>query len=258
VWSWNSWDHLIQDFDPTKDNFGVVADHPELIDINAGQPTPQPDFQHANGLDYNAELDQIVISIRSYSEFWVIDHSTTTEEAAGHTGGSSGKGGDLLYRWGNPAMYDRGTAVDRTLYFQHDAQWIRPGLPGAGNFLVFNNGTDRPGGDFSSVDELVPPVDENGAYPIDPGEPFAPAAALWSYASPPDFYSPFISGAQRQPNGTTLVCAGWSGHFFEVTPEGQVVWDYVNPVYQGGFVAQGDPIPSTCSRSAATPRAIRP
>jgi hypothetical protein len=249
VWEWHIWDHLVQNFDPTKDNFGVVTDHPELIDINFGDTHGgvNSDWNHANGIDYNAQLDQIVLSVRNFSEFWVIDHSTTTEEAAGHTGGNSGKGGDLLYRWGNPQAYGRGTAADRRLYFQHDAQWIPPGYPGEGNFIVFNNGEGRPDGDYSSIEEIVSPVDEFGAYSIEPGVPFGPDRAVWSYTSTPpeNFYSPFISGVERQSGGTTLICSGRSGHFFEVTPDGTVVWDYVNPVFQDGRVTQGDPVPTT-------------
>jgi hypothetical protein len=44
-----------------------------------------------------------------------------------------GRSGDLLYRWGNPANYDCGTAEDQMLFHQHDVQWIKPGLPGEGN-----------------------------------------------------------------------------------------------------------------------------
>lgn len=247
VWEWRSWDHMIQDFDVTKTGFGVVADHPELIDINFGDPpTPDhPDIHHSNGIDYNAELDQIVLSVRMFSEFWVIDHSTTIAEAAGHSGGNSGKGGDLIYRWGNPEAYGRGTPADRRLFFQHDASWIPAGRPGAGNITVYNNGTGRPGGDFSSADEIVPPVDQNGIYSILPGAPFEPDQPVWSYISSPptDFYSAFISGLERQPNGNTLICEGTSGHLFEVTSQGDVVWDYLNPVYTAGHATQGDPAP---------------
>ena len=144
VWEWHVWDHLIQDFDPSKDNYGVVGDHPELIDINFGDSFVY-DWLHTNSVDYNPGFDQILIDAHNFNEVWVIDHSTTTEEAAGHTGGNRGRGGDLLYRWGNPESYDAGTGSDQKLFFQHDASWIKPGYPGEGNILVFNNGNNRPG-----------------------------------------------------------------------------------------------------------------
>ncbi|MCH8816071.1 MAG: aryl-sulfate sulfotransferase, partial [Chloroflexi bacterium] len=244
VWEWNAWDHLVQDFDSEKANFGVVADHPELIDLNfillAGH-----DWHHANGIDYNAELDQIILSVRTFSEFWVIDHSTTTEEAAGHTGGNSGKGGDLLYRWGNPQAYGAGDDTDQTLFTQHDAQWIDNGLPGEGNILVFNNGLFRLDGSYSSIDEIVPPVDSFGNYSLDAGQAYGPESPVWTYMAeePADFFSALISGVQRLPNGNTLIDEGNSGNFFEVTPDGQTVWRYVNPVTGDGPLPQGGTIP---------------
>jgi hypothetical protein len=242
VWEWHVWDHLIQDFDPTKDNFGVVADHPELVDINFTSNS-NSDWNHLNGIDYNADLDQIVVSVRAFHEFWVIDHSTTTAEAAGHTGGNSGMGGDLLYRWGNPRAYRRGTVADQKLFAPHDAAWIEAGRPGEGNFLVYNNGQNRPGGNSSSVDEIVPPLEENGTYTIEPDAAYGPADPVWSYPdSPiPGFYSATMSGAERQPNGTTLICEAQDGHFFEVTIAEEIVWDYVSPVNGNSILAQGDP-----------------
>ncbi|MAF64098.1 MAG: arylsulfotransferase (ASST) [Planctomycetes bacterium] len=232
VWEWHAWDHLIQDFDPTKNNHGVVADHPELIDVNfPPQVATQGDWLHVNAIDYNAELDQIVLSSHNTDEIYIIDHSTTTAEAAGHSGGNSGMGGDLLYRWGNPRAYDAGTPADQQFFGQHDAQWIEVGRPGAGNLLVFNNGPGRPGGPYSSVDELETPVDAAGTYPLNAGGTFDPPAPSWSYVAPnpSDFYSSFISGAQRQPNGNTLICSGAQGWFFEVTDSGALVWEYTNP-----------------------------
>jgi hypothetical protein len=229
VWEWHVMDHVIQDFDPTKDNFGVIADHPEMIDINF-PPTlvTGGDWNHTNAIDYNAELDQIIISPRNQSELWVIDHSTTTEEAAGHTGGSSGYGGDLLYRWGNPQAYGAGTVADQRLFGQHNTQWIDEGAPGASNILVFNNGLDRPAGPFSSVEEIVPPVDAQGNYTLMPGAAYGPASPTWTYQAPnpTDFYSHIISGAQRLPNGNTLIDSGTQEWFFEVTPTGDIVWEY--------------------------------
>lgn len=229
VWEWHIWDHLIQDFDPTKDNYGVVEDHPELFDINFGGIL-SGDWNHINSIDYNKEFDQIIISAAGPSEIWVIDHSTTTEEAAGHIGGKSGKGGDILYRWGNPQTYRAGGTDDQKLFFQHDAQWIEPDHPGEGNILIFNNGLGRPDGAYSSVDEIVPPVDSNGSYFLTPGSSYKPEEPIWSYTAenPPDFFALVISGAQRLPNGNTLICDGPDGLFFEVTPEKEIVWEYVN------------------------------
>ncbi len=214
VWEWHVWDHLIQDYDPSKQNYGVVADHPELVDINFG--SARADWIHMNSIDYNEEFDQILVSVNAFQEIWVIDHSTNSEEAAGHTGGNSGKGGDILYRWGNPQAYRAGNANDQKFFHQHDAQWIESGYPGESNILVFNNGRDRPDGLYSSVDEIVPPVDENGNYSLTPGFPYGPEVQTWVYTaeSPTDFYSPNLSGAQRLPNGNTLICNGANGYFF--------------------------------------------
>ena len=139
---------------------------------------------HVNAVAYNADLDQIALSSPTFSEIWIIDHSTTTEEAAGHTGGNCGMGGDILYRWGNPYVYDRGGPGDQYFFVPHGVNWIDPGLPGEDNILVFNNG-DRPGSnDYSTVDELVAPRNPDGTYTIEDGEPFGPAAPAWTYGGP--------------------------------------------------------------------------
>ncbi|MCP4683651.1 MAG: arylsulfotransferase (ASST) [Desulfobacterales bacterium] len=227
VWEWHVWDHLIQDYDATKENHGVVADHPELIDLNYARNSGA-DWNHINSIDYNADLDQIMLSVHGFSEIWVIDHGTSTAEATGHTGGDSGRGGDLLYRWGNPQAYDAGGALDQQLFVQHDAKWIGSGLPGEDNILIFNNGQGRPDGNYSSVDEIVPPVNPDGSYVLATGASYGPDAPLWSYTATPvtDFYAQNISGAQRLPNGNTLICRGPDGLFFEVTTSGEKVWEY--------------------------------
>ena len=240
VWEWHVWDHLIQDFDSNQENFGVVADHPELVDINYGK-TSEEDWLHTNSIDYHEAFDQIILSVPFFPEIWIIDHSTTTEEAAGHSGGNSGKGGDLLYRWGNPQAYDRGTSGQK-LWNQHDAHWIPEGKPGAGNILLYNNGNQRPGGPYSTVEEITPPVDANGIYTNPPpGASFGPSTAVWTYtASPPaSLYSDILSAADRQPNGNTLICEGRPGNFIEVNMNGDVVWHYINPVSDTGPMTQG-------------------
>jgi len=317
VWEWHAWDHLVQDFDKTKPNYGEVSEHPELIDINysnnmmanllnnpeelarlrslgyvgGGTPPPRPagrdptngnsnapqqaspiandpardpnragptgpkgpgprdggpgpggpggmdpDWMHLNSVAYNPELDQIMLSVHAFSEVWIIDHATTTAEAAAHTGGRRGKGGDLLYRWGNPRAYRNGTHVDQRLFAQHCAHWIAKGLPGEGHMLVFNNGNGRPDGAYSSVDEVVLPLDENGTYTREEFLAFGPEQATWTYTAPDksSFFSMLISGAQRLPNGNTFVCSGNPGIVFEVTSEKKIVWQYAHP-NTGGF-----------------------
>lgn len=234
VWEWHVWDHLIQHYDPTKENYGTVALHPELVDINI--PIDNPDWMHTNSIDYNEELDQILISVHNFNEILIIDHSTTTEEAAGHSGGRYGKGGDILYRWGNPQNYKMGSEEDLRLYGQHDAQWIEQGVPGEGHILIFNNGWDVQtnqnvsGRGYSSVDEIILPVDDNGFYYRPTGGAFGPKEILWSFTTenPLNFFSPIISGCQRLPNGNTMICHGVGGVFFEVTPQKDFVWVYTN------------------------------
>lgn len=229
VWEWHLWDHLIQDADPTKENYGVIADHPELVDINYSFVS-SGSWDHANSIDYNPDLDQIVFCSRKMNEFYIIDHSTTTQEAAGHTGGNSDKGGDILYRWGNPQVYGRGDVGDQYYWGIHGAVWIEPGCPGAGNVLTYNNG-DRAGtaNDRSSVEEFVLPSDGHGNYYIEPGEPFGPPVPSWYYDGPPGFYSLNRSGAFRLPNGNTLVTVTDANNIFEVTQSGQKVWAYISP-----------------------------
>jgi hypothetical protein len=241
VWEWHVWDHLIQDHDPSKANYGVVADHPELIDVNfvTGR-SGNPDWNHTNSIDYNLELDQILLSVHGFSEIWIIDHSTTMAEAAGHSGGKSRMGGDLLYRWGNPQAYAVGTPEDQIFFRQHDAQWIPGGYPGAGNILVFNNDQGPRDEKFSSVDEIVPLVDEHGRYLRDTGQVYEPTEPIWRFVAenPSDFFSKNISGAQRLPNGNTLICNGEHGIFFEVSPQNEIVWqfDYGSAVFRiSGF-----------------------
>jgi Arylsulfotransferase (ASST) len=238
VWEWHVWDHLIQDYDPAKENYGVVADHPELVDINYGiDLMSMVDWLHTNSVDYHEEFDQILLSVHNFNEIWVIDHSTTTQESAGHTGGNSGKGGDLLYRWGNPAAYDAGLVSDQKFFGQHDATWITSGCPGEGNILVFNNGANRPGGWYSSVDEIIPPVNESGEYYLEPGSAYGPDMQTWVYtADPPtSFVAGILSGAERLKSGNTLICDGVAGRFFEVTPQGTTLWEYVNPYPSPGL-----------------------
>jgi len=267
VWEWHSWDHLIQDFDPEKDNYGDPAAHPELLNINAGTKPQefdaeelvrlralgyvsadageddifsQSDTMHTNAIDYNAELDQIVLSSYHYGEIFIIDHSTTTEEAAGHSGGRWGKGGGLLWRWGNPKNYNRGTDEDQRLFNQHDVNWIENGYPDAGKLMVYNNNVPNENGAHSEVYILDVPENADGTYSLNDQGTYAPTEPFWSYRAgdPSSFHSAFISGARRLKNGNTLICEGDDGRYFEVSPEGKIVWEYQEP-FSGEFAVTG-------------------
>ena len=242
VWEWHVWDHLIQSFNSSKSNFGVPSSHAELIDA-AGDHKALPLFwNHMNSIDYNPAFDQIAVSVRGNSEVWIIDHSTTTFESKSHSGGKRGRGGDLLYRWGNPICYGAGTASDQKYLQQHDIEWVKPGYPGAGNITCFNNGVGR---NYSTVDEIIPPVDTAGNYTYVAGTKFGPSSQTWTYlATPPtSLYGADISGAFRLPNGNTLINDGPHGTFYEVTPSSAVVWKYINPTVLTGTIKWYDAIP---------------
>jgi len=274
VWEWHVTDHLIQDADPDKPDYGSIPNHPGRLDLNgdhraevamtleeqrtheatlremaalgyAGddeEPAAEdsalaerkkrhsgPDWLHTNGIAYHAGYDLIAISSPEMCEVYVIDHSTTSAEAAGESGGRWGRGGEFLWRWGNPRNYGHGGAADQRLFYQHHPTWVAGARPGELRLLLFNNGGGRQGGDFSSVEELVLPFDPERGFLREEGKPFGPAAPAWSYSDPPQFFAAFISGAQRLPNGNTLVCEGPDGRVFEVTPRGEIVWEYLNP-----------------------------
>jgi hypothetical protein len=250
VWEWSARDHLIQDFDPGKPNYGVVADNPGRLDINVFRKNREggvsDDWTHANALDFNAELDQIIFSSNYLSEVYVIDHSTTPFEAQGGTGGRYGKGGDFLFRWGNPANYDRGDADDQQLFAQHDSHWIRPGLPGEGNIMIFNNGLAEPR-PYTTVVEIAPPMNDDGSYVLGDDGSYEAAEVVWEYSPTGDeqFFSFFISGANRLPNGNTLVTKGAGGHVREITADGEIVWEYI--------FDEGDGIPHMLFRAYKYP-----
>ena len=246
VWEWSVWDHLVQDFDPQRANFGVVADHPELINVNYDEHDGHPDWLHINSIDYNPVLDQFVLSVPYFNELWVIDHSTSTEEAAGHTGGRSGKGGDLLYRWGNPAAYNKGAVEDKKFFFQHDIHWVNGGAvegdPYFGKIALFNN---RVANNYSTGNVINTGFDAStNSYSLEDGV-FIPADFEQIYVHPEAetdlrAASTGLSSFQILPNGNVLFCSGRRGYAYEVDSQNKVIWEYFTPIKSGSPVEQGD------------------
>lgn len=220
VWEWDLWDHLVQNLYPNRNNYqpSILA-NPGRLNINYNNSGNNKDWIHMNGIDYNAELDQIVVSSRYMFEIWVIDHSTTTAEAATSSGGKSGKGGDFLYRWGNPAAYAApGQAVFNVV---HDAHWVPKGSPREGwlgalnNFGVSNN--------QSAVDLFEAPWDGTN-YAHTPGQAYQPST--YGFRQPANGVTPNMGSSQQLPNGNMLICLAAAGRVYEIDPNGNQIWQY--------------------------------
>jgi hypothetical protein len=239
VWEWHAKDHLVQNFDSSKRNFGKVNEHPELIDLNFDTSNGAADWMHSNAIDYNAQLDQILLSVPTFHELWIIDHSTTTAQAASHKGGKSNMGGDLLYRIGNPAAYQRGTVADQTLFYPHDCHWISDlsiGHPDYGKIMVFNNQISTT---YSTVEKFAAPwsmYDVN--YPkVDSVWGPKNFTETFRHPGPKSFVSSGLSSAQILPNDNILLLSGRQGYCVELTKDNEIVWEYVIPLKAGKPVA---------------------
>jgi hypothetical protein len=203
VWEWQTSDHFAE-FDFPKD----VKDE---IMAGGGGPAPAKGFDWAH-----------------------MNAASPIPESAGHTDPRF-KPGNIIasYRHLNTiVVVDRDSkqivwkAVNLTIG-QHNPHMLPAGLPGTGHILVFDNGINaannnprkKDGRPNSRVLEINP-LDMSIAWEYDAEKSNRP---IWS------FFSHYISSAQRQPNGNTLICEGANGRIFEVTPAGEIVWEYVNP-----------------------------
>jgi hypothetical protein len=287
VWEWWFFDHVVQDVDPAKADYvgsgKKIADYPGRININMpGRPLKR-DWLHCNSVDYDSESGRIVIN-SVQGELYVIDHDGTfvVGDPQASVARAAGRSGDFLYRFGDPARYGQGdpprvlenwdnaTSGHKQMGGAHDAQWIRKGLPGAGHIMVFNNGqylfqrTPQ-----SSILEIDPFLDADGrtaalfVNPPDAGyrretydkdthnlPRLISKQVVWTYRSVNShgFFSHIGSSGQRLSNGNTFICSDTEGHLFEVTSDGRLAWEYINPVTRDGAVkVLGDVLPMTNS-----------
>lgn len=200
VWSWRASDHL----SPAEHPIHPLHDRLEWLHINSI-------FYLEPGNPVTGK-EGYLLSLRHTCQIIAIERAT----------------GKKVWSYGGhlPGEYGR-------LGGQHDATVIPEGYPGAGNVLVFDNGTGLPsveaakaywGIDHSRILEIDPKtkrvvwvyqhVDQDWDFPIE--QSFF-------------FYAPYISGAQRLPNGNTFICDGPSGRLFEVTRRGRIAWEFINP-----------------------------
>lgn len=221
VWEWRSWDHIIQDKFETLPNYGDLNLFPGRIDINYSVDNPPGgnffgggDIMHANGLDYDPINDIIFLSVNYYDEIWVIDHSTTMIEAQNNFGGNYNKGGELIYRFGNPTTYN--SLGNKLFDKNHFPNLLEDGVNGEGNVLVYVNGNSS---EQSIVYELKLPSQLNLISNFN-NEP----NVEWSYTND-DLYASKLSGAIRLSNGNTLITESDYG-LWEITPDGNIAWKY--------------------------------
>ena len=235
IWEWRVWDHLVQDFDSTKANFGDPASAPDRVDLNFGTPSSAaPDWLHINSIDYNPALGHILLSVPTFDELWIID------KAAPENG--------LIWRWGNPEAYASGTSEDQRLHYQHAGRWLdapyHQGSPDFGKIAVFNNRNPGATGPFSSAHLIAPELIENEesiTYATIENGTFAPVGFDWTWTAPTptDFFSSGLSNFERLPNGNNLLLSGRTGEIFELTAAGDTAWYYRVPLQAGTTVAQG-------------------
>jgi len=217
VWEWYLWDHMCQDYNSAKDNYvSNTNDHPELMDINYNGSGNLPDRYHMNGIDYNEELDQIVVSMHFLNSVFVIDHSTTTAEAASHSGGNATMGGDFLYRWGNPASYGAtGTTMFNTI---HDAHWVSSDNPNYPDYLCGYNNEGGTGGK-TAITIWNPPYSGN-SYTFSAG---TVNPATYAYQFTTSFTASNEGNSQQLPNGNMIINNSF-GSIYEINSAGTTLW----------------------------------
>lgn len=261
TWEWHLWEHY--------DEVGFSESAKQAIYENYVGRVPDvgSDYMHTNEASYigpnkwydagdlRFHPDNIMIDCRSSNVTMIIARHD-------HPDGQWQEG-DIVwkigpnYEYGNPE-YKLGQIVG-----QHQAHIIQKGLPGAGNLLMFDNGGMA---GFGPLMTGMKPVVSNKLRSYSRVIEFNPTTLemVWEYACPkdklddegnviePKMFSGFVSGVQRLVNGNTLVCEGQSGRVFELTPEKEIVWDYVAD-FERGDTGMGFLGPNTFYRAERVP-----
>jgi len=230
IWSWRLIDHIVQNRDSLLPGFGELSSSPSLMNLNFVYQDDLVDWVHFNSIDYDSELDQILLSARHTSELYVIDHNLSTAEASTNTAGDFGVGGGFLWRWGNPLVYGIGSEVDRDCYGQHDGRWVRTGE--SLQISIFNNGDERDG-DYSSVHTLSPMVIPNLSYSRNADGVFLPESFEWSFdeqSSSSRIFSFIEGGLQAISESDFIISESATGRMIQMSRNGEIKWIYRNPV----------------------------
>ncbi len=145
--------------------------------------------------------------------------------------------GSVVWRLGPDVSAEPEQRQIRQIIGQHHAHMIPKGLPGAGNILIFDNGGSSGYGRPSAIAPNGTGVHARAGSRIIEIDPVS-YELVWSYNGP-SFFSTNISSAQRLPNGNTLITEGAGGRLFEVTEDGDIVWEYMHPVFSGARGSNG-------------------
>jgi hypothetical protein len=135
--------------------------------------------------------------------------------------------GSIVWRLGPDFLESDATRAIGQIIGQHHAHLIPKGLPGAGNLLVFDNGGSSGYGEPSGIAPRGTGVYARATSRVLEIDPTT-LSLVWSYTAGSQFFSTNISGAQRLPNGNTLITEGAGGRLFEVTSDRQIVWEFMN------------------------------
>ena len=237
VWQWSAWDHLAQNKYTDKINYNTIKKHPELIDVNYNlELNSTADFLHFNSIDFNSQLNQIMVSVRNYSEIWVIDHSTTTAQAKTHKGGKTDMGGDLLYRWGNSKAF--GGNTDAKLDGQHSASWIKKGFINEGKITLFDNKATTRHARIVMINPSLNKQTFKYNYILNKG--FGPDKEFWTYTQP-NFVEGRAGAVQGLQNGNVLITETSKGRLLEITPQKDTAWIYTIPFSNDIALTQNKP-----------------
>jgi hypothetical protein len=217
VWRWVASEHL--------DELGFTPEQLKLV-----RESKSADFFHLNNMnqlgpnkwaeagDQRFNPDNILVDARNANFIIIINKKT----------------GHVVWELGPNYPHPAGpqsTATPRPvdqISGQHDAHLIEEGLPGAGDLIVFDNQGE---GGYPAV-----PLGVNSGSRVLEINPVS-KQIVWQYTGEKSdrpgwtFYSSFISSARRLPNGNTLIDEGMNGRFFQITPAGQIVWEYVSPYF---------------------------
>lgn len=236
VWEWNCHEH----FDEMGFREGPKNTLCRNPNYRPTQPEGMGDWMHINSMsvlgpnkwyeagDERFHPDNIIVDGREANILFIISKKT----------------GKITWRLGPDYDDSPEAKAIGWIIGQHHVHMVPHSLPGGGNILVFDNGgwggydVPNPGAptgvkaalrDYSRVLE-IDPVAMKIVWQYTPTEA--------GFLAPMDsnrFYSPFISGMQRLPNGNTLITEGSDGRVFEVTPDHKIVWEFISP-YMGKLV----------------------